>query len=49
MNNQGMRGSNPIFVGNFMDYDTYVRKLSDVCKPSLEGNPRFEVIWKGEE
>lgn len=29
-------------VGNFMDYDTYVRKLSDVC-------PRFDVVWVGEE
>lgn len=29
-------------VGNFMDYDTYVRKLSDVC-------PKYEVIWKGGE
>lgn len=38
-----------IEVGNFMDYDTYVRKLSDVCKPSLEGKPRFEVVWVGEE
>lgn len=38
MNNQGIF----FIVGNFMDYDTYVRKLSDVC-------PAFEVIWKGEE
>lgn len=38
MNNQGIF----FLVGNFMDYDTYVRKLSDVC-------PRFEVIWVGEE
>lgn len=29
-------------VGNFMDYDTYVRKLSDVL-------PRFDVKWVGEE
>jgi len=29
-------------VKNFMDYDTYVRKLSDVC-------PVYDVIWKGEE
>lgn len=36
-------------VGNFMDYDPYVRKLSDVCKPSLEGKPRFDVVWVGEE
>lgn len=42
MNSQGMRGVHPIFVGNFMDYDTYVRKLSDVC-------PKFDVKWKGEE
>lgn len=42
MNDQGMRGNNPIFVGNFMDYDTYVRKLSDVC-------PTYDVQWKGEE
>lgn len=38
MNNQGIF----FLVGNFMDYDTYVRKLSDVC-------PRFDVIWEGEE
>jgi hypothetical protein len=38
MNSQGIF----FLVGNFMDYDTYVRKLSDVC-------PVFEVIWKGEE
>ncbi len=38
MNNQGIF----FIIGNFMDYDTYVRKLSDVC-------PRFEVQWKGEE
>lgn len=38
MNSQGIF----FLVGNFMDYDTYVRKLSDVC-------PRYEVIWKGEE
>lgn len=37
MNSQGIF----FMVGNFMDYDTYVRKLSDVC-------PRFDVIWKGE-
>lgn len=30
------------YAGNFMDYDTYVRKLSDVC-------PKYNVIWKGEE
>jgi len=38
MNDQGIF----FLVGNFMDYDTYVRKLSDVC-------PVFEVIWKGDE
>lgn len=38
MNNQGIF----FIVGNFMDYDTYVRKLSDVCSV-------FEVVWKGEE
>lgn len=38
MNSQGIF----FIVGNFMDYDTYVRKLSDVC-------PRFDVVWKGEE
>ena len=38
MNSQGIF----FLVGNFMDYDTYVRKLSDVC-------PVFEVVWKGEE
>ena len=38
MNSQGIF----FLVGNFRDYDTYVRKLSDVC-------PRFEVIWVGEE
>ena len=37
MNDQGVF----FMVGNFMDYDTYVRKLSDVC-------PRFDVIWVGE-
>lgn len=42
MNSQGMRGIHPILVGNFMDYDTYVRKLSEIC-------PSFDVIWKGEE
>lgn len=45
MNDQGIF----FLVGNFMDYDTYVRKLSDVCKPSLEGKPRFDVVWVGEE
>jgi hypothetical protein len=45
MNDQGIF----FLVGNFMDYDTYVRKLADVCKPSLEGKPRFDVVWKGEE
>ena len=45
MNSQGIF----FIVGNFMDYDTYVRKLSDVCKPSLEGKPVFGVVWKGEE
>lgn len=45
MNSQGIF----FLVGNFMDYDTYVRKLSDVCKPSLEGKPRFDVVWVGEE
>lgn len=38
MNDQGIF----FMVGNFMDYDRYVRKLSDVC-------PKFEVVWKGEE
>ncbi|MNV64512.1 hypothetical protein D3C71_1571590 [compost metagenome] len=38
MNGQGIF----FIVGNFMDYDTYVRKLSDVC-------PMFDVQWKGEE
>ena len=38
MNSQGIF----FIVGNFMDYDTYVRKLSDVC-------PRFDVVWVGEE
>jgi hypothetical protein len=38
MNSQGIF----FIVGNFMDYDTYVRKLSDVC-------PKSDVIWKGEE
>lgn len=38
MNSQGIF----FVVGNFMDYDTYVRKLSDVC-------PRFDVVWVGEE
>ena len=38
MNGQGIF----FVVGNFMDYDTYVRKLSDVC-------PKFDVVWKGEE
>jgi hypothetical protein len=38
MNDQGIS----FLVGNFMDYDTYVRKLSDVY-------PRFDVVWKGEE
>lgn len=38
MNSQGIS----FLVGNFMDYDTYVRKLSDVC-------PKFDVQWKGEE
>jgi hypothetical protein len=38
MNDQGIF----LLVGNFMDYDTYVRKLSDVC-------PKYSVIWKGEE
>ena len=28
--------------GDSVDYDTYVRKLSDVC-------PRFDVVWKGGE
>lgn len=37
MNSQGIF----FLVGNFRDYDTYVRKLSDVC-------PKFEVIWVGE-
>ena len=50
MNDQGMF----FLVGNFMDYDTYVKALSkitlsDVCKPSLEGKPRYDVEWKGEE
>lgn len=38
MNNQGIF----FIVGNFLDYDTYVRKLSDVC-------PKYSVVWKGEE
>ena len=38
MNSQGIF----FIVGNFMDYDTYVRKLSDVC-------PAYDVQWKGEE
>lgn len=38
MNSQGIF----FIVGNFMDYDTYVRKLSDVCK-------NYDVVWKGEE
>lgn len=38
MNSQGIF----FLVGNFMDYDTYVRKLSDVC-------PKFDVVWVGEE
>lgn len=35
MNDQGIF----FLVGNFRDYDTYVRKLSDVC-------PEYNVIWK---
>jgi hypothetical protein len=38
MNSQGIF----FIVGNFMDYDTYVRKLSDVC-------PAYKVVWKGED
>ena len=38
MNNQGMF----FIAGNFMDYDTYVRKLSDVCH-------KYNVVWVGEE
>jgi len=38
MNSQGIF----FIVGNFMDYDTYVRKLSDVC-------PVYDVVWRGEE
>ena len=43
MNDQGIF----FLVGNFMDYDTYVKllskiTLSDVC-------PKYEVQWKGEE
>lgn len=38
MNSQGIF----FLVGNFLDYDTCVRKLSDVC-------PKYEVVWKGEE
>lgn len=38
MNSQGIF----FIVENFMDYDTYVRRLSDVC-------PKYEVQWKGEE
>ena len=45
MNDQGIF----FIVGNFMGYDTYVRKLSDVCKPSLEGKPVYDVEWKGGE
>lgn len=41
---EGVMNSQGIFfiIGNFMDYDTYVRKLSDVC-------PAYDVIWKGDE
>ena len=38
MNSQGIF----FLVGNFMDYGTYVRKLSDVC-------PVYDVEWKGED
>lgn len=38
MNSQGIF----FLVGNFMDYDTYVRKLSDVC-------PAYDVVWMGKE
>lgn len=38
MNTQGIF----FIIGNFMDYDTYVRKLSDVC-------PKYDVVWVGEE
>lgn len=38
MNSQGIF----FMVGNFMDYDTYVRKLSDVC-------PVYDVVWVGED
>lgn len=38
MNSQGIF----FIVGNFMDYDTYVRKLSAAC-------PVYDVQWKGEE
>lgn len=37
MNNEGVF----FWVGNFRDYVTYVRKLSDVC-------PRYEVVWNDE-
>jgi hypothetical protein len=36
MNSQGIF----FLVGNFTDYDTYVRKLSDVC-------PKYDVVWEG--
>jgi hypothetical protein len=38
MNSQGIFS----IVGNFMDYDTYVRKLPDGC-------PVFDVEWNGRE
>lgn len=38
MNGQGIF----FIVGNFMDYGTYVRKLSDVC-------PKYDVVWVGED
>lgn len=38
MNSQGIF----FLVGNFMDYDTYIRKLSDVC-------PKYDVVWVGEK
>jgi hypothetical protein len=38
MNDQGIF----FLVGNFMDYDTCVRKLCDYC-------PKYDVEWRGEE
>lgn len=38
MNSQGIF----FIVGNFMDYDTYVLKLSNRI-------PKFDVVWVGDE